>query len=140
MIVLGQFSLRPTMNILKPLIVSLSLLRNGGRILGMSWTSSRCSRDIKNYHSLCSIKMSNLSTTQQESFLSPITPFIMLYCGLKVKGRVNRRCKDCYFVVREERLYVMCKTHPRHKQVIITKREKNTWILTHASQSVVRPW
>lgn len=61
-------------------------------------------------------------------------------CGFKVKGRLRRRCKDCYFVMREKRLYVICKTHPRHKQMSMAKREENTWILTHATMGKVRPW
>lgn len=61
-------------------------------------------------------------------------------CGFKLKHVLKRRCKDCYFVVRENRLHVICKTHPRHKQLAITKHEKSTWILTHATQSPIRPY
>lgn len=61
-------------------------------------------------------------------------------CGFKVKGRLRRRCKDCYFVRRQERLYIICPTHPRHKQMSMVKDPKNTWILTHATQSKIRPW
>ena len=34
----------------------------------------------------------------------------------KVKVRLRKRCKDCQFVWRNGRLYVECKTSPRHKQ------------------------
>lgn len=61
-------------------------------------------------------------------------------CGFKLKRVLKRRCKDCYFVVRENRLHVICKTHPRHKQMAIVKPEKSNWILTHATQSPVRPY
>lgn len=60
--------------------------------------------------------------------------------GFKQMGRLKRRCKDCYFVMRQERLYVICKTHPRHKQMQMKKKEKNTWILTDATQSPIRAW
>ena len=60
--------------------------------------------------------------------------------GFKVKGRLRKRCKDCYFVKREGRLYNICKTHPRHKQMSMVKKEKNTWILTDATQSKIRAW
>lgn len=60
--------------------------------------------------------------------------------GMKQKGRLRRRCKGCYFVMRQERLYVMCKTHPRHKQMAMKKRDKNTWLLTDATQSPQRAW
>ncbi|XP_063237638.1 large ribosomal subunit protein bL36m [Bacillus rossius redtenbacheri] len=60
--------------------------------------------------------------------------------GFKVKRNLKRRCKDCYFVIRERRLYVLCKTHPRHKQMSMKAPDKCNWILTHATQSRVRPW
>lgn len=34
----------------------------------------------------------------------------------KVKTRLRKRCKSCFFVWRNGRLYVECKEHPRHKQ------------------------
>ncbi|KXJ73834.1 hypothetical protein RP20_CCG014896 [Aedes albopictus] len=67
-------------------------------------------------------------------------PMVNPACGFKVKGHLKRRCKDCFFVVRHQRLYVICKTHPRHKQMSMKKREKNTWILTDATQGPVRAW
>ncbi|KAM9286189.1 large ribosomal subunit protein bL36m [Cariama cristata] len=39
-----------------------------------------------------------------------------LLAGLKMKTSLKRRCKDCYIVRRRGRLYVCCKTNPRHKQ------------------------
>lgn len=74
------------------------------------------------------------------SFLQPILSIYNPVCGLKTKGRLQLRCKDCYFVRRQERLYVMCKTHPRHKQVKMKKRDYKTWILTWASQGQIRGW
>lgn len=68
------------------------------------------------------------------------TPQLQQTAGFKLKRVLKRRCKDCYFVVRENRLHVICQTHPRHKQMAITKPTKSTWILTHATQSPVRPW
>jgi len=58
--------------------------------------------------------------------------------GFKVKGNLKRRCKDCYIVVRQERGYVICPTHPRHKQMSMKKRDYKSWILTHATQSKER--
>ncbi len=34
----------------------------------------------------------------------------------KQKIRLRKRCKNCYFVWRNGRLYVECTEHPRHKQ------------------------
>uniref|UniRef100_A0A672TT28 Ribosomal protein n=1 Tax=Strigops habroptila TaxID=2489341 RepID=A0A672TT28_STRHB len=39
-----------------------------------------------------------------------------LVAGLKSKTSLKRRCKDCFMVRRRGRLYVLCKTNPRHKQ------------------------
>lgn len=36
--------------------------------------------------------------------------------GMKTKSSLRRRCKDCFFVLRRGRLFVFCKTNPRHKQ------------------------
>lgn len=72
--------------------------------------------------------------------LTPTIPAIVQNCGFKVKGHLKRRCKDCYFVTREQRQYVICPTHPRHKQMAMKKKEKNTWILTHATQGKYREW
>ncbi|NWT18972.1 RM36 protein, partial [Vireo altiloquus] len=43
-------------------------------------------------------------------------PLPLLLAGLKTKTALRRRCKDCYFVRRRGRLYVVCKSNPRHKQ------------------------
>ncbi|NXE25952.1 RM36 protein, partial [Ardeotis kori] len=40
----------------------------------------------------------------------------LLLAGLKTKTSLKRRCKDCFIVRRRGRLYVCCKTNPRHKQ------------------------
>ncbi|XP_007653713.2 39S ribosomal protein L36, mitochondrial [Ornithorhynchus anatinus] len=36
--------------------------------------------------------------------------------GFKTKGVLRKRCKDCYFVKRRGRWFILCKSHPRHKQ------------------------
>lgn len=92
-----------------------------------------CDREKLNYSP-------NSSIDHNISFLKPILPIYNPVYGLKSKGRLQLRCKDCYFVHRQERLYVMCKTHPRHKQVKIKKRDYKTWILTWASQGRIRGW
>ena len=77
---------------------------------------------------------------RERNFLYPVTPLLNLFNGFKVKLKLKRRCKDCYFVVRDQRGYVLCPTHPRHKQMSMVKRFKNVRILTHATQSKIRPW
>ena len=75
-------------------------------------------------------------------FLScqPTTPSLVQVCGMKQKVVLKRRCKDCNFVMRRGRLHVLCKAKPRHNQMMTQKKEKSTWILTHATQSIRRPW
>jgi len=74
------------------------------------------------------------------SFLKPINFVYNQVAGFKVKGKLRKRCKDCFFVMREERLFVLCKTHPRHKQMAMKAKPKKSWILTHATQSKIRPY
>lgn len=96
-------------------------------------------------------KSTSKTTTSAFHLLSPANPSCVSFLlpklhnkvqesGLKVLGRVKRRCKDCYMVMREGRLFVECKTFGRHKQVTIAKKPKNSWMLSHATQSKVRPW
>lgn len=75
-----------------------------------------------------------------QNILQPCTVMLTAQRGMKQVGNCKKRCKDCYFVVRNERLFVMCKTHPRHKQMAMKKRVHNTWILTDATQSEKRAW
>ncbi|XP_025933342.1 39S ribosomal protein L36, mitochondrial [Apteryx rowi] len=46
----------------------------------------------------------------------PPLPAVLPLAGLKTKTSLKRRCKDCFIVRRRGRLYVCCKTNPRHKQ------------------------
>ncbi|KAJ8921135.1 hypothetical protein NQ315_013606 [Exocentrus adspersus] len=92
------------------------------------------------FHILSRPNLTLTHSIPQHNFLIPSSHSLIPSCGFKVKGRVRRRCKDCYMVRREERLYVICKTHPRHKQMSMVKKPKDTWILSHATQSKYRPW
>ncbi|KAG7296036.1 hypothetical protein JYU34_021132 [Plutella xylostella] len=112
------------------------------RIVSIARTITSLGRCLPN--KTMSIMPSYFSLFQQnvvkERMLVPCVPTLNQVCGFKVKGRLRRRCKSCYFVVREERLYVICPKFPRHKQMAMKPKPHNTWILTHASQSPVRPW
>ncbi|KAL3271485.1 hypothetical protein HHI36_021968 [Cryptolaemus montrouzieri] len=111
---------------------SLNVCRNG---LYSLLTST------KQFHIMSGPRIDSPKTTLQNiKFLAPTVIDLIPNCGFKVKGLVRRRCKDCFFVSREERLYVLCKTHPRHKQMSMVKKPRNTWILTHATQGKIRPW
>lgn len=80
------------------------------------------------------------SVSSKKNLLQPIQPTLSHTCGMKHKPRPHRRCKDCYLYAIEGRWFVECKTHPRHKQAQIVKKEKNTWILTSVCQNKKRPW
>lgn len=96
------------------------------------------------------------SKITETRFLLPKNVMVTPLCGLKIKGNVltelflnfrnvfvgqmRLRCKDCYYVRKEGRLYVMCNSFPRHKQTHLVKREKFTWIFSHACQSQLRPY
>lgn len=48
----------------------------------------------------------------QGAHLAAVQPSV----GMKTKSALKKRCKDCFFVRRRGRLFVFCKTNPRHKQ------------------------
>ncbi|XP_048513697.1 39S ribosomal protein L36, mitochondrial [Athalia rosae] len=102
---------------------------------------------VRSMHCICSnkplgilpkIATSNLS--QSSDLLQANTPSIIQNCGMKIRGLLKLRCKDCYFVVRQERMFVFCKSKPRHKQMSMVKRKEKTWILSHATQGPQRAW
>lgn len=102
----------------------------------------RCSYHIltQSKSFLTSLEPTYTYNDQISTILKPVTALLLPSCGFKVAGKLRRRCKDCYFVRREGRLYVICEKHPRHKQMSMVKQEKNTWILTHATQGKFRQW
>lgn len=60
--------------------------------------------------------------------------------GFKVFGKVRRRCKDCYLVTIDQRVYNLCKTFPKHKQMSIRHTDKAYYILTGVQQKKKREW
>jgi ribosomal protein L36 len=119
------------------------LFRNS-RALALSVLNNQLRNVRKNFSILSSPKNSEQSigtlNLWNPALLQSSMITITAQRGMKQVGNCKRRCKDCYYVVRQERLFVMCKTHPRHKQMSMKKRQKNTWILTDATQSIQRAW
>jgi large subunit ribosomal protein L36 len=76
----------------------------------------------------------------QNQLLTPTVPTLVPSCGFKVVGKPMKRCKDCYKVVRQGRVHIICKTKPRHKQMSMKKDEDKTWILTSATMGPKRLW
>jgi large subunit ribosomal protein L36 len=60
--------------------------------------------------------------------------------GMKIKGKLKRRCKDCYFIWIEGVKYNLCKTYGRHKQMRKPPYWANLRILTDATQGPKRAW
>ncbi|KAG8189122.1 hypothetical protein JTE90_028661 [Oedothorax gibbosus] len=73
-----------------------------------------------------------LRSRQCEAMCTPthLLPDLVPTRGFKDKDVLTKRCKDCYFTKQDGRWYVLCHTHPRHKQ---RQRwnEKDHWIITH---------
>lgn len=111
--------------------VTVNALPKSRLFCGLSWTAT-----ITNHQ----LGVSGVLSESRRLLQPASSPLVQLANGFKIKGRLKRRCKDCYFVVRQERTYVMCKSHGRHKQMSMKKSEKNSWILTDATQSKVRLW
>ncbi|XP_044763561.1 54S ribosomal protein RTC6, mitochondrial [Coccinella septempunctata] len=109
---------------------TLSIFRNGSNIPDVP----------SRLHHLLMSPVTARAITPNYNFLAPTITEYVSKCGFKVKGLLRKRCKDCFFVVRDEGLHVVCKTHRRHKQMAMRKKPRNTWILSHATQGKVRPW
>ena len=61
---------------------------------------------------------------------NPFLPYLNPSCGLKYRSVLKKRCDGCYFKKIEDRWYVFCEKHPRHKQAqYIDIKEK--YIITH---------
>jgi large subunit ribosomal protein L36 len=115
-------------------------LSRTSRILQPSILNSFFKNALRNFSVLSNSSTIYQPTSMQSSILQPASILINIQRGMKQVGRVKRRCKDCYFYVKQERFFVFCKTHPRHKQMAMIKKPKSTWILTDATQSITRAW
>lgn len=51
-----------------------------------------------------------------ETKISLNTPLLTQLRTYKAKTRLRKRCRHCFFIWRNGRLYVECPEHPRHKQ------------------------
>lgn len=66
--------------------------------------------------------------------------FLIPSRGFKVFGKVRRRCKNCYIVTRDQRVYNLCKSHQKHKQMSIRHTDKAYYILTGVQQKREKEW
>ncbi|CAN7945765.1 unnamed protein product [Ixodes hexagonus] len=61
----------------------------------------------------------------------PSAPIQILVRTFKDMDVLTKRCKDCYFKKDDDRWYVLCKTHGRHKQRQRLPDKRHFWIVTH---------
>lgn len=55
----------------------------------------------------------------------------------KVRAVLKRRCKSCYFVKRQNRMFVECKAKPRHKQMQMMSK-RNLWREDYSKGNIVK--
>jgi len=63
------------------------------------------------------------------------TPFVTQIRGFKDKDVLKLRCSDCYFTVVDDRWWVLCDKHPRHKQREKVEDIRKNWIVTHVTRT-----
>ncbi|KAL1462565.1 hypothetical protein WDU94_014393 [Cyamophila willieti] len=80
------------------------------------------------------------SQCESSSLLKPSLSSIILVNTWKYKVWVKKRCKGCYFVYRDGILHNQCHLKPKHKQIIVHPKPKNTWICSGVSTDSPRPW
>ncbi|KAI1299985.1 39S ribosomal protein L36, mitochondrial [Halotydeus destructor] len=73
-----------------------------------------------------------LTTAISRLTLQPPAPLITnAIRTFKDKDVLRLRCKDCYFKKVDERWWVLCNSHPRHKQREHVEDIKRKYIVTH---------
>lgn len=76
------------------------------------------------------INLTNLALFRQLLFSRQPSAIIIPNRGMKHKGVLQLRCPDCYFKNIDQRWYVFCDKHPRHKQVERVERAKFNYIVS----------
>jgi len=76
-----------------------------------------------------------LTPTVAPLLAAPLTPILTQTAGIKHMTTLKKRCRHCYFVIKDEQKFVMCTAKPRHyaAQKMPGKKWGN-YILTHATQ------
>ncbi|EEB10011.1 mitochondrial 50S ribosomal protein L36, putative [Pediculus humanus corporis] len=94
-----------------------------------------CNNNLKQ-----SKEFSCLSNIKNTVNLSCTNLSIVPSCGMKVRAKLERRCKSCYFARIDGRMMVLCDSYGRHKQMALVKKAKHYWILSHCTQHKIRPY
>lgn len=125
----------------KPAFLRLQIIQNISRNV-VSWTqhSVQWNAAAKNslFSQFCGISKPIYNTNIS---LIPNSVSATPSCGMKVKGKPQLICKDCWYYEKNNRLYVFCDAHPRHKQMSkVAKRRRNTYLIAFASQGKQRDY
>ena len=68
------------------------------------------------------------------SLLSPTTPLLLTGSGIKHVAHPKKRCRHCYFQVKDEQLFVMCTANAKHYNAVRQKNKKwGNYVMTHAT-------
>ena len=66
--------------------------------------------------------------------LSPASPLMAVRAGIKHVAHPNKRCRHCYFQIKDEQLFVMCTANPKHYNAVRQKNKKwGNYVFTHAT-------
>jgi ribosomal protein L36 len=97
----------------------------------VSQSSQILSRTSRPFSQLCAIRTTICSTRAAAAAEINCQQFLIQTREYKQKARLRKRCVDCYFKWLNGRLYVECKTNPRHKQHHMKSLEKGYDHLAH---------
>jgi ribosomal protein L36 len=65
----------------------------------------------------------------------PPAPGLLPSAGIMHRAELRKRCKHCYFVVKDEQRFVLCTAKPRHYTAQkLTATKYGNMIMTHATQ------
>ena len=68
------------------------------------------------------------------SLLSPSSPLLVPGSGIKHVAHPKKRCRHCYFQVKDEQLFVMCTANAKHYNAVRQKNKKwGNYVMTHAT-------
>lgn len=74
----------------------------------------------------------SISTLLSRCSQVPLTPLSTIITrSFKDRAVLQLRCKDCYYKKIDDRWWVLCPTHGRHKQRQFVDDVKKRWIVTH---------
>jgi len=82
-----------------------------------------------------SVNSAKISPLLSENFLIQNSVQHIQVSGIKHYAKPPKRCRHCYYQVKDEQLYTMCTKNPRHYAAAKQKNKKwGNYVFTHATQ------